>query len=59
MTGYQEELSQMQHDLETGLDNMAEAIANQATDAEGNLYFRSVIKLFMSSTELFDAWTYF
>lgn len=35
MTNYQEELTQMQHDLETALETMAEVLANAGGDTTG------------------------
>lgn len=35
MTSYQEQLTQMQHDLEIGLDTMTEVLANSGGDVEG------------------------
>ena len=35
MTNYQEQLMQMQHDLEIGLDTMAEVLGNTGGDVEG------------------------
>lgn len=35
MTNYQEELTQMQHDLEVGLETMAEVLANTGGDTVG------------------------
>lgn len=35
MTDYQEQLTQMQHDLEVGLESMSEAIANTGGDTAG------------------------
>lgn len=35
MTSFQEHLAQMQFDLETGLDNVNEALANASTDPAG------------------------
>lgn len=37
MTYYQEQLTQMQHDLETGLETMAEALANTGGDTAGKI----------------------
>lgn len=37
MTNYQEQLTQMQHDLESGLEAMAEALANTGGDTAGKL----------------------
>lgn len=38
MTNYQEELTQMQHDLETALETMAEVLANTGGDTTGKTY---------------------
>lgn len=38
MTNYQEQLTQMQHDLESGLDNMAETLANAGGDTTGTIF---------------------
>lgn len=49
MTNYQEQLTQMQHELETGLENMAEALANTGGDTAGNdfiLYNRLIIVMY-------------
>lgn len=35
MTNYQEQLTQMQHDLEGGLEAMAEALANPPAETPG------------------------
>lgn len=42
MTNYQEQLTQMQHDLETGLESMTEALANTGGDTTGTTicYYR-------------------
>lgn len=37
MTNYQEQLTQMQHDLEIGLENMAEALTNAGGDTTGSI----------------------
>lgn len=41
MTNYQEQLTQMQHDLEAGLESMGEALANTGGDTAGKLYLFS------------------
>jgi hypothetical protein len=37
MTNYQEQLTQMQHDLESGIETMQEALANTGGDTVGKL----------------------
>lgn len=46
MTSYQEQLTQMQHDLETGLETMAEVMANTGGDTTGILYSYKAITTF-------------
>lgn len=41
MTYYQEELTHMQHSLETGLEAMAEALANIGGDTAGNIRIKT------------------
>lgn len=38
MTNYQEQLTQMQHDLEIGLESMTEALANTGGDTAGTTF---------------------
>lgn len=38
MTNYQEQLTQMQHDLEVGLETMAEVLANTGGDTAGKYF---------------------
>lgn len=38
MTDFQETLTQLQYDLEIGLDGMAEALANTGGDPAGSYY---------------------
>lgn len=39
MTNYQEQLTLMQHDLESGLEAMGEALANTGGDTTGTMDF--------------------
>lgn len=38
MTSYQDQLTQMQHELEEGLENMAETLANAEGDPAGRFH---------------------
>lgn len=57
MTNYQEQITQMQHDLETGLETMAELLGNTGGDTAGiinvnNLQHRSLCPSVQCSTSL-------
>lgn len=44
MTNYQEQLTLMQHDLESGLEAMGEALANTGGDNTGTYQYKLIIK---------------
>lgn len=44
MSNYQELMTQMQHDLESGLESMADALANTGGDTAGSMSTKSCVR---------------